>query len=82
MEGCEECTHSPKGEEFSLPGAVVYSRELLEKRVRVAQPSAGFALLTAGITKDTDVQNPGISIMIHMFSAEHEDLKFVCLCKY
>lgn len=46
MEGSEECPHSPKGGEFSLPGAVVYSWELLERRVWMAQPSAGFALLT------------------------------------
>lgn len=32
VEGCEECTRSPKGEQCSLPGAVVYSRELLERR--------------------------------------------------
>lgn len=35
-----------RGVLFALPGAVVYSRELLEKRVWMAQPSAGFALLT------------------------------------
>ena len=42
VEGCEECPHSPgAGLESSLPG-VVYTRELLERKIRVALPSAGF----------------------------------------
>lgn len=47
VEGREECPYLSKaGEEFSLLGAVVYARELLEQRIRTPQLSAEFALLT------------------------------------
>lgn len=47
LEGREECPYLSKaGEEFSLLGAVVYARELLEDRIWTPQLSAEFALLT------------------------------------
>lgn len=48
VEGREECPHSPgAGLKSSLPGAV-YTREQLGRKIRVALPSAVFALLTVG----------------------------------
>lgn len=43
--GREACPHAPKaGGESSLPGAVVYMRELQEKKIWTPQPSAELAL--------------------------------------
>lgn len=69
VEGCEECTLSPEGEESSLPGAVVYSRELLEPRVRMARPRVGFALLTRQGSQRTQMSRTlGVIVLNHVHS--------------